>query len=284
MGLLSGIVKAIYKPLDIAVTTFAHPIQVASAIVSPNKTVAQVVAKTIAEPKAKQITDVLVAGASYAGIAGGIKTVATKGITKVAAAVMPKSNVGKVAAAATAIVATPIVITNPSVVTKAANVVASTPSKLSAFGSDVGQLTKDPSVKGFVEVVKENPEVSAGLTIAAGALGAKFLLPTAANLVSNTFGDDVKAITPTSTPNIIPSSSVLPTETKSKVIAQEPPAVSNLAPSSQLPPTPQTQVITSSTTSVRRKKYSKKLTIPPISQKVNVIIGNKTFINRRVYA
>jgi hypothetical protein len=292
MGLLSGIVKAIYKPLDIAITTFTHPFQVANAIISPTKTVSEVVAKTIAEPKAKQITDVLLAGASYAGIAGAAKSVATKGIVAASKAILPNTFKGKATLAATTLVAVPAAITNPKLVTQSTNYISKVPDKLTTFGSDVGELSKDPSLKKTLELVKDNPEVSIGLGLLTGGLGAKLLFPTAANVLANTFDNPKLPEIPKSIPVEIPKSipveipktkpSNLPKENNvSLTPIENTPANNSLATQTNLPQTAQTKTLSSSP---RRKKTYKRIKPQSISQRVNVIIGNKTYINRGVYA
>ena len=175
------------------------------------------------------------------------------------------STTGKVATVGAGLVVVPAVIQNPQIASKAAQA----PSELAKFGSDLGKLSKDPSVEGFKGLVEESPVISGA--VAGGALilggaavrGAANIASTAANTRAIR---EATALAEAGNP--VTALSALPT-----VSGPEP-----SAPQTQ-PLTPATQVLGREvSTSQPRKSPRKRVAAPrPPSVRVQVLNQN-TFI------
>lgn len=87
---------------------------------------------------------------------------------------------GKVATVIAAPVVAGAVIANPNIAKEAAK----TPSKLSQFGSNIGEFSKNPSVDSATTIFKDNPILTSAAVIGTGIVvgkGASSLIATAAN-------------------------------------------------------------------------------------------------------
>lgn len=124
------------------------------------------------------------------GVSGttGIKPV-DKVLTKAAsnpyttAAVVTPVNTGKaviagfkalpVAGKITTVAATPAIIAYSAQNPKSIGKVAEAPRKIASAGSDLGDLTKNPSVQGVIDYAKEHPVITGGLGLIAATTTAK---------------------------------------------------------------------------------------------------------------
>lgn len=87
---------------------------------------------------------------------------------------------GKVAAVVAAPVVTSAVIANPNIAKSAAQA----PAKLSQFGSNIGTLSKNPTLENATQVFKDNPILTSAAVVGTGVIvgkGASSLIATAAN-------------------------------------------------------------------------------------------------------
>lgn len=280
MGILGNIVKAIYKPIDVAVTTFAHPIQVTKAIFDPKTTVSQVVQKTIAEPKSKQITDVITAGLGYATALGGAVAIGTKGVVKAAASLIPSTTKGKIIAAVVAPVAISAVAQNPKIVT---STVPEVVPALTAFGSDIGKFSKDPSLENAKKIVTENPIVAGGLLLVGGAAAipaAAALTNAYENIQTREAVKDLTKEISTTLPATLPTTEKIKSDPINNTQIAQAPVVAS---------TPAVNKVTPTTLVKRKPLRLKKASPQQINQRVNVIVSNKNssvgtknYLNKRI--
>lgn len=271
MGLFGNIVKAVYKPLDVAITTFAHPIKVASAILSPTKTVSQVVAQTTAQTKSKQITDVILAGVGYATAGASVAKVATVGVAKAASALIPSTMKGKAIAAAVAIPTVGAIVSQPSATLGA---ISKTPSALANVGGNIAKAAANPSVENFKNIVTENPVIVGAAVTGAALLGASKLLPAIATARQTEAIQEQTQAIEAATPKIVESGKVKLTELPDgSRVSQQP----EYTPS-PVAVTPSTSAISAGNakTSPKRKRRVTRQIQGNISQKVNVVLQNRS--------
>jgi hypothetical protein len=285
MGLLGNLVNKLYTTiLDPFTTIVAHPLQSGKAIIDPNTSFSNLVKKTVSEPKLQQITEVLTTGTVLGSGLGLAKGIATKGLLPVVKNLIPTTGKGKLIGGTTLLVGGGILTQTQKPLTTLSTI----PSKLTAFGADVGTFIDQPTLLNAEKILKENPGVSIALGAGAVAAGAGALVTGFGAIENIQTREAVKDLTkelstqPVST--LLPTS---PTETKR---VSEIPATSNLSPVSMTPQTPQTQVL-SSTAGVRRQKRKSMRSPASISQRVNVIVSNrsigtqnKTYLKREIYA
>jgi len=300
MGLLSGIVNTAKTLISNPIKSFTEGAKAVSAITSnPVVTIKQGVLAGEAKVKEQgaivsSVRSVATVGAVAAAVVGGgaavgstvAKNIISKAVPIVASTVkaaIPKSVAGKAAAALVVPVVATAAIKNPS---GAVNTVG----KILDAQVDAGALIADPSLSKAEEYLKEHPGASVAVGVGAlAAVGGGLGL--AANTVATYLNSKATNENTNATDPEAPSAS-LPTDTtttKTRTVAQETPATSNLAPSSQLPVTPQTQTITNSPS---RKRSSRRKAIQPrVTQRVNVIVSNKSvgtttknYIRRGIYA
>jgi len=284
MGILSNLGNAIKKTaatvvsspigkaLDVAATAFVHPIQTVAAIVSPNKTVNDLVKEQKAKPLSKQITETALTTAGYGAtvVSLGAATVAAKAGTLVPSAVKAVSSLStkqKVIAA----VATPVVVgAVVSQPTKTLQAVAQTPSALANVGANIANLAADPSISNVKTLVTENPVIVGSAIAGAAALGVKGIV-TAAATVSQTAAikEQTKAIEQ-ATSSVIKEPVVLEKTTPALTTA-----TTNAAPIT--PVTAKTEPIyaTTGTTATTRKRKKSKPKVQSISQRTNIILQNR---------
>jgi len=285
MGLLGNLVNKVYtNVLDPFTTVVSHPIKSVQAIVSPNIKFSDVVAQTVAEPKIQQITEAITTGLAVGSVLGVGKAIATKGVTTVAKALIPSTAKGKIATA----IAVPVAAGVLTKTTKPIESISKVPSQLTAFGADVGTFIDNPTLLNAEKILKENPGVSVALGTGAVLAGAGAVVSGIGALENIQTRESVKELTKelksdlTQTPAV---SNILPTTTTStpqqvKLIDTAPQSNSSL-----VPVTPQTTAVssTSSKVGVRRRKRKSMRSPTSINQKVNVIIGNKTYLKREVH-
>jgi hypothetical protein len=292
MGFLSSLGKIAMNAAESFETIVQHPI--ASIKTIGNQAAFNTLSQqTNSKPLTTQIGNILLStGTAAAAVIGGgaalgSTTARSIGgtILSAAAKLIPSTTKGKVIATIAAPVVASAVISNPGGTIRAVKNTVSAQ-------IDLGKTIANPSLSSAESFLKEHPGASValgagGLALVGGGLGL------AANTLA-TFTNSAATRANTaagSTPDQAVSAA-LPIDTSTRLSAPEvmqPSVSAPTAPTTAI--TPQTQTITSSSTSVRRKKHYKKLTIAPISQKVNVIVSNratgtqtKTYLNRGIYA
>jgi len=237
-------------PLTVA---FVHPIQTAKAIVGPT-TVKQVVETHFEQPLSKQITETVIAGAGYATVALGAGAIAAKGVAATAATLVPATIKGKVIAAVAAPVIIGAVIKEP---TKSIEAAASLPSGLANVGGNIAGLIADPSIAGAKALVTENPVIVGAAAAAAAILGAKAILPAVIG------AKQIEAVQE--------QTEAIREVAKGGIAAPAP-----IAPTAPVTPATERVVTTAAKTSTARKKRSVKAPVQNISQRVNVVVANKS--------
>lgn len=265
MGLLGKIVEKAYtKVLDPFTTAVAHPIKSVQAVISKDKKFKDVVAATVAEPKAQQITEVITTGLTVGSLFGAAKAVATKGVVAAGKALIPSTTKGKVTAA----IAAPITIGVLSETKKPLDVVAKAPGALAAFGADVGTFVDDPTLQNAEKILRENPGVSVALGAGAVAAGAGALVTGFGAIENIKTRESVQDLTKTLT--------IMPLQ-PDKGISLTPVGESNTGVMSPVTPQTQAQATNSRPGGVRRRyKKRKSSTLPTsINQKVNVVVQNR---------
>lgn len=292
MGLLSNLGNAIKKTaaavvrspvgkaLDIAATSFVHPIQTIGAIISPTKTVSDLVKTQKAKPLKKQITETVLTTAGYGVtvVGSGVALAASKAGTIVPTAVKAFTSLSpkqKVITALAAPVVVGAVIQQPKEIAQA---VASTPASLANFGGNIAELVASPSIEKAKDIYKENPILTGAAATAAAFLTAKTIAPAVGNIIqTQAIKEQTEVIKDVSKPTIIKEPVVSKDTTPALTTA-----TTNAAPIT--PITAKTQPIyatTGTVTKKRSKKRSPKIT--NISQRTNVILQNKVsnIANRR---
>jgi len=232
MGLLSKIGNSLVKALDTVSGVVTNPVTAITKGVAAS-TKAYNEAKPITNI-VKTVTNVGLAAGAVVGV-GALFEGGTAALGKAVQAVIPSTAKGKVIAAVTAPIAVGVIATQPA---KSAEAILNAPSSLANFGSNVGNLIKDPSLSNATNIVKENPVISAavGTAVAVGAgLGIGGLVSTVSN-IQNTKA--VKENTAATLGGATESSviSALPVESGKSTTSSPPLAV-----------TPQTQTLTATT-------------------------------------
>jgi len=238
---VSAPVKAITRTLDVVATTFNHPIQVAQAVVSPNKTVSQVVQTHFEQPLKKQLTETVIATAGYASLALGAASIVAKGIAATASSLIPATLKGKVVAAVAAPVIAGIVIQEPGATL---DTITKTPGALANVGANIAQVATDPSIENIKSLVTENPVIVGGAAAIAAVLAAKAIVPSLVGInQSAAIREQTEAI------NSVGQPTIANTGQPFNIINQLPPAPSVVAPLGEAP---------GGTTPKKKKKKKKK--------------------------
>lgn len=292
MGLLGSIgnaikktvvanVKAVGTILNVATVSLAHPVKTAEAVISPTKTVNQVVQQHFSQSLPRQITETVVGTAAIgSGIAigstlafgagaGVLATSTAAGLRSIGAAIIPTSTTNKVIFGALALPAGVAVFKNPAVVTNTLTGVINVESNLIKTAASDNPNELVTNLKGLVT---ENPFIVGGATVL-GAFGlGKSILPAVVGLVSSerisdqtkAIEDQTKAIERTGT-NTITKETI--------VIYKDKP----LPTDDSAPITPQTTTVTSG-----KRKTRKRIAKPTlnINQRVNVIVGVRNSAKR----
>jgi hypothetical protein len=255
----AAVVKAVAPVMNVATVSFVHPVQTVQAIISPTKTVAQVVEKHFEQPLSKQITETVVQTAVYATAVLGAGAVAAKGVAGAASALIPETLKGKVIAGIAAPVVLGAVISKPS---ETLGAVAELPSGLANVGANLAGLATDPSLANVKALVTENPVIVGAAAAAAAVLGAKALLPAIATArQTEAIQEQTKAIE-----GATASMGAAPAVIKTG---------ETIAPTAPVTPKTERVVTTAAKTSGKKRKSSLKAPTQNISQRVNVIVANK---------
>lgn len=271
-GSIGGAIKGVYEAVKPTKEKFQNVGAVLNASFNPfSKTKVQA---NVSNPTLKKGLE-LVANHPYATagvVAGGITAVANPSAAlSVGKALIPTTTKGKIVGTAASLVGVGLVKSNPL---KAAEVAVSTPSNLINFGSNVGGFLTDPSIENAKKIIKENPIIS-GVT-AATILGSVGL--GAAGIVSNIMNTRATK----ENTNAMETLGNLPQGDRDiRIFLEEPQSPSKPIPSGGngvtplAPITPETKSISAGRTKkARRSKKTPK--IPNISQRVNVIVSNKS--------
>jgi len=301
MGLLSSIGGAVKKAgstaatgLDYLSTTIAKPVQVATAIVSPTKTVKEVKEQFFSQPLSTQLKQEAIGAVVLVGTAAGGAAIATSSkaasiAASIGKALIPTTPKGVIATAIAAPIVIGAVTKEPA---KAVEIAINAPSQLAEFGGDVASFAVNPSIESGKEIFSDSPIISTVATIGIVAGLASKVIPAvlAAKQLEAT-KEQTAAIREVSTaPSVIPSAVV---STPAPATSSEIPKVASTTASS-VPVTPETApLIASAGTGTTTKKKRKKAKLPAsISQKVNVLVSNranstgirlnKRYINREI--
>ena len=112
------------------------------------------------------------------GVAGTIATAgavkAAGGISTVIKSIIPKSTTGKVAAVVATPLIAPTIISHPS---QTIDIVGNTGAGLINQGQNINEFVSNPSPSKAIDIIKENPVLSAIETGIIAAVGAKYALP-----------------------------------------------------------------------------------------------------------
>lgn len=273
MGLLSNIGKSIRKTisnikassvilkspvakvLNVTTVAIAHPVQTIKAVVSPKTTVKKVIRKHFSKPLKEQIKDIALGtvGIGTTVVGGAITATAAKAGTLLPA-LIPTTLKGKVIAGLAAPVIIGAVAKEPL---GALEAIASAPSQLGQFGGDVGSFIVEPSFAAAKKIVTKSPILSA----AAGALAVGGLVKGVAPMISGVLQ---KEAIQEQTKAIREAGGKIPTTAPTAPTAPITPATERLV----------TTAVTKSST--KRKRRSIKVPTQNISQRVNVVVANKS--------
>lgn len=276
MGFISAAAKFLKTPVGKAIetglntlsVTLAHPIEVAKAAINPNVKVSTL-ANEFAQKSPTQASKEIILGT--VGIAttilGGaaLGTAAKAGTLATAAkTLIPATAKGKVIAAVAAPVVIGAVVQEPAAAAKA---IANTPSALANVGGNIAKVAANPTLENVKELVTENPVILAGAAIIGTGVAAKTILPAiAVSRQTAAIEEQTKAIQDT-------------TYSTQPVQLVQVPAVSKAIEADTRTPTqpvtPATHTPTA-TTKAKKKRKAQKSQIPSISQRVNVIVSNKS--------
>lgn len=292
MGLLSNIVSSVKssvvgKALDTLSAAFIKPVETVKAIISPTKTVSDVIKEVEKQSLAKNITSTVLNTAAAAATivgAGAVSAAAKAGTLLPAAAtaakaLIPTTTKGKIVAAVAAPVVVGAVIKEPVSTIKA---ISTAPSELAQFGGDIATFIKEPSISTAKEIIKESPLISAGVAAATIGAGVAAVAPAISGLLTReTIQEQTKVLEKAISNDTIVDKDILPPK-DSKIYYP----VDTISPSA--PITPETKAITPTTTkkAIRRARKKKK-PVTNISQRVNLMVSNTgvrntNYINRRV--
>ncbi len=273
MGLLSSIKSAATKVMDTVVTTYAKPLAVAKAVVSPKTTVKEVVTQFRAQPIETQKKGIIKAAAGYSaalvGAAVAAVPAASAAIVTGVKAIIPATAKGKVIAAVAAPVVVGAVVREP---TKAIQTAIKAPSELAQFGGDVASFAVNPSLETAKQVITESPLISTGVgLLATGAAIAKIAPAIASIKQTEAIQEQTKAL---------------------EGLSITPESKTGIAPQTPITPATQPLIATAGngTTTTRKRRYTKAKP-QQISQRVNIIMqnkvtstGTKNYLNKRLLA
>lgn len=263
MGLLSSIGKGIVKVLDINKAAFTNPVTLVT------KGVDAAVKQSNSYTPAQAVPKILATTATVAGavLTAGTSLGRTAAVT-VAKTLVPKTAKGVIATA----VAAPVVVGVLSSSSKAREGLISAPSSLANVGSNIGKVIENPTIENVKETFKENPVAATLIAAAPLAIVGGGISGTVAS-IANTAAvkENTKASTP-SAPAISPDT-VTVVDKSSQFKAM--PVPTETVAASTSPTTAQTHAV-STKSSTKRKKKAVKAAIPSISQKVNVIVQNRS--------
>lgn len=246
------------------------------------------VVANVSNPTLKKSLE-LVANHPYvsAGVVAGGITAVTNPSSALSAAktLIPTTTKGKIIAAVAAPIVVGAVAQKPL---ESAKALISAPSNLANFGGNAANLIASPSVSNLKTLAKENP-----ILTGAAALATAVTVGGGIGLAANTAATFINSqATKANTAASLGGTEDLPVTVVDKSGQfQATPATGGTAIAPSTPITPQTQAVSKSGVVRRRKRKSMRSTPTNISQKVNVVVANKTtttgisnrrFINREV--
>lgn len=281
MGLLSSLVSKVKtsvvgKALDTLSAAFIKPVETVKAIISPTKTVADVVKQVEKQSLTKNITSTVLNTATAAAAVVGVGAIsaASKAGTlatsaaSVAKSLIPSTAKGKVIAAVAAPVIVGAIAKEPVKAIKAA---VSAPTELAKFGGDVATFAANPSIETAKQVIKESPVISA--IVGTAAIGTA--IATVAPAVSAYLQREVVK---EQTEVLKEAITAIPQSSSGVVYAAD---VQPISPS--VPITPETKAITSGSAIKKRRKAKVKEKPLNVSQRVNVIVSNQNILRNKRY-
>ena len=205
---------------------------------------------------------------SVAG-AGGAGAVAKKALTSL----IPTTTKGKVIAAIAAPVVVGAVVAQPA---KTLTAVANAPSNLANFGGNIANLAANPSIAGLKTLAVENPL----LTTAAGAAAVATIgggIGLAANTIATfTNSQSTKANTAATNAGLVAESPSTSNDSGISVTDTSGQMYKILPVGETTPTTAVTHEVKQGTTSKKRKKAIAKALPQNISQRVNVLVNNRS--------
>jgi len=253
----AAVVKAIAPVMNVATVSFVHPIQTVQAIISPTKTVAQVVEKHFEQPLSSQLIETTVSTLGYGLVAGGTAAVVAKGVAASAAALIPTTLKGAAVAAVAYPTAIGVTIAAPSILGK----VLGAPQELALFAGDAATLlTEKPTLEGAKSFLEQHPYLTAATALAA-LTAAGFGALKLSGLIASFY--QTKAAKKFLDEDI-PKEKDIPIKTEETI-----------APTAPITPKTERVVTTAAKTSGKKRKSSIKAPTQNISQRVNVIVANK---------
>lgn len=222
--------------------------------------------KIVADVKNPIAKSVLEAGANnpYTTALLGASSVSKTVTTGIVKAVTSASTKTKVALGATALVATPAIVSSPKTASSAINVVSGlTPESLLRFGSNLGKVVETPSIESVKNLYEGNKVITTGLAVAGVAIAGKAVVPALASGVNTLVTSrNTKAIKK-ATEATIKAPDYLPTADTKVIVEKSPTATIPSNPAAPVtatnpvPSEPSTSPITAKTklsSQTRRKK------------------------------
>jgi hypothetical protein len=255
MGFLSSIAKIALTPSTIVAKQILK-------VIKPSSTVAtQSISKSTTQLASTTFGKVLGGAIAVTGGALAVASLPTGSVSAITKAITPTTLKGKVIGGAVSLVTVPAIVSNPSIVPK-------TIGGLVNFGSNIGEVSKNPTTQGFTDIIKENPIISTATgLIVAGAIG-KGVAGTVASVVNT---QAIKEQT-----EAIKGGNMLTPQETGGTDGQN----TTITPTN--PTTPQTVYMDDKPKTTQKKTYSKARR-QPISQRVNLIVNqnNKNYSSHR---
>lgn len=156
MSILSSIQKIALTPSVFAGNLISKGITAVTGVKTAQQTTSQLQATT-----AGKVLGTAIAATGTAALLLASPTTTSK----IVSAITPTTIKGKVIGATAGLVVGGAVASNPKIIPQ-------TISGLANFGTNIGEVSKNPTSQGFIDIVKENPVISAGVgLVVAGAVG-----------------------------------------------------------------------------------------------------------------
>lgn len=188
-------------------------------------------------------------------------------VKRAAGSIVPTSTIGKVATVAAIPAVAGAVATKPL---ESAKALISAPENLANFGSNAATLISEPTKENLKTLINENPIISSGVALGAGAAIVSVAAPVVGGLLTREAIKDQTDIIA----KAIGESNPMPTSS-GQVLTSSPTA-------SAVPVTPETKPLIatagggSTSTSKRRKRTPKTPLMPSVRQNVNILVQNKS--------
>jgi len=224
----------------------------------------------------KTVVPIVANTATAAAVVVGGASLAAKGVGTAVKAALPTTLKKQVTAGAAAVVAVPaaagVIVGSPK---KSLEVIGNAPSNVANFATNIFTTAKTPSLSNIKTTIAENPLLSAA-TIAIPSIaltkGLAGVLITEKALSGNDTGIiGANDFVPKDLDNSLPSQTTIPSK--------------SLDTNTSTPKIPETTTITTGNGLTKAKKRKKKSILPMnISQKVNVLVNNKSYsVNRKIF-